>query len=317
MPLSDNMRGALTMTGAMTAFTINDSFMKSVGDALPLFQILFLRGIVATLFLVMLSAALGQLRGKVAARDWRLMAWRAVAEMVGAWSFVTALFNMPLADLSAILQSLPLTITLASALFLGEVVGWRRMAAILVGFAGVLLIVRPGGEGFTVYGGLALVCVAAVTVRDMVSRMMAPGVSSLLVATTSSFGVMVFAGVGSAFTTWAPVDGHAALMLTGSVVFLIGGYILSVSSVRHGDIAFVAPFRYSSLLVAIVLGVIVFDTFPDRWTLIGAAIVVATGLYTLYRERLRLRRAAELPALHASDKGSSETEHIADDHRKA
>lgn len=300
MPLSDNMRGALMMTGAMTAFTVNDAFMKTLGDSLPLFQILFLRGIAATLFLVGMTAASGHLTRPVAARDWRLMAWRAAAEMLGAWAFVTALFNMPFADLSAILQSLPLTITLASALFLGEVVGWRRMAAILVGFGGVMLIVRPGGEGFTIYTGLALVCVVAVTVRDMVSRMMAPAVPSLLVATTSAFGVMVFAGVGAAFTTWAPVSGEAVLTLTGSVVFLIGGYVLSVAAVRQGDLAFVAPFRFSSLLVAILLGAIVFGTFPDRWTLIGAAIVVATGLYTLNRERLRQRAAAKLPALGAS-----------------
>lgn len=289
--MSDNTRGALLMTGSMAAFTFNDAFMKALGEHLPLFQAIFLRGLGVTAFLIGLTFWMGQLRLTASRRDWALMSIRAVSEMGGAWFFITALFHMPFANLSAILQALPLAVTLAGALFLKESVGWRRMAAILIGFAGVMLIVRPGAEGFTIYALYGLATVACVTVRDIVSRMMSREVPSLLVASVSALGVTLFAATGSAFETWAPVDGPVLLKLLGAMVFVFGGYLFSVSAMRVGDLAFVAPFRYTSLLVALVVGALVFGTFPDLLTLIGAGIVVATGLFTLYRERVT-RRAA-------------------------
>lgn len=289
--LSDNSRGALLMTGSMAAFTLNDAFMKVLGEHLPLFQAIFLRGLGVTAFLIGLTLWMGQLRLTASRRDWALMSIRAVSEMGGAWFFITALFHMPFANLSAILQALPLAVTLAGALFLKESVGWRRMAAILIGFAGVMLIVRPGAEGFTIYALYGLATVVCVTVRDIVSRMMSRELPSLMVASVSALGVTLFAGAGAAFETWAPLTTPILLTLLGAVVFVFGGYLFSVSAMRVGDLAFVAPFRYTSLLVALVVGALVFGTFPDLLTLIGAGIVVATGLFTLYRERVT-RRAA-------------------------
>lgn len=289
--MSDNSRGALLMTGSMAAFTFNDAFMKALGEHLPLFQAIFLRGLGVTAFLIGLTLWMGQLRLSASRRDWWLMSIRAVSEMGGAWFFITALFHMPFANLSAILQALPLAVTLAGAVFLKESVGWRRMAAILIGFAGVMLIVRPGADGFTIYALYGLATVACVTVRDLVSRMMSRELPSLMVASVSALGVTLFAATGSAFETWAPVTGIVLLKLLGATVFVFGGYLFSVSAMRVGDLAFVAPFRYTSLLVALVVGALVFGTFPDLLTLIGAGIVVATGLFTLYRERVT-RRAA-------------------------
>lgn len=289
MVLSDNMRGALLMMGAMASFTINDAFMKAIGTQIPLFQTLLLRGIGTTAFLIWLTVWLGQMRLGASRRDWVLMIVRAISEMGGAWFFITALFHMPFANLSAILQSLPLTVTLAGALFLGEAVGWRRMVAILIGFIGVLLIVQPGNDGFTIYAVYGLATVACVTVRDIVSRMMSRDVPSLMVATVSACGVTLFAGVGALFVEWEPVTGLIAFHLAGAMVFVFGGYLCSVGAMRIGELGFVAPFRYTSLVVALVIGAVVFDTFPDRLTLIGAAIVVATGLFTLYRERVTRR----------------------------
>ena len=287
--LSDNTKGALLMSASMAAFTFNDAFMKLLGTDLPLFQAIFLRGLGTTLFLIALTLWLGQMRLAASRRDWGLMLVRAVSEMFGAFFFISALFHMPFANLSAILQALPLVVTLAGALFLGESVGWRRMAAILIGFAGVMLIVRPGPDGFTLDAIYGLATVLCVTVRDLVSRMMSPAVPSLMVASVSALGVTLFAGAGSAFETWAPVTLPVALKLAGAMVFVFGGYLFSVSAMRVGDLAFVAPFRYTSLIVALVVGALVFGTFPDALTLTGAAIVVATGLFTLYRERVTRR----------------------------
>lgn len=294
--LSDNAKGALLMTGSMASFTLNDAFMKSLGDHLPLFQAIFLRGIGTTLFLIALTIWMGQLRLAASRRDWTLMIVRAVSEMGGAWFFITALFHMPFANLSAILQALPLAVTLAGAVFLGESVGWRRMAAIVIGFAGVMLIVRPGADGFTIYALYGLATVGCVTVRDIVSRMMSRELPSLMVASVSALGVTLFAATGSAFESWAPVTLPVALKLAGAMVFVFGGYLFSVSAMRVGELSFVAPFRYTSLIVALIVGALVFGTFPDALTLTGAGIVVATGLFTLYRERMRRQTLAATAA---------------------
>jgi drug/metabolite transporter (DMT)-like permease len=287
MALSDNMRGALAMTLAMVAFTVNDAFMKLLGESLPLFQTIFLRGVGATLLLIVLTVLMGQWRLNLPRADWVRMIVRGLAEALGAWSFLFALFHMPIADLSAILQALPLTVALAGALFLGEAIGWRRLSAILIGFAGVMLIIRPGGEGFSVYSLSGLGCVAAVTVRDLVSRRLTAGTPTMMVAVTSAVIVTAFAGVASVTEDWRPLAFPDLLHLAGAIGFLMVGYASSIQAMRVGDIAFVAPFRYTSLIAALVLGVLFFDTFPDELTLLGATIVVATGLFTLYRESVR------------------------------
>src|SRR6056297_1584889 len=141
---SDNLRGGMLMTVSMAAFTANDTFIKAVSAELPLFQTLFLRGIATTLMMAALARALGMWRLDIPKRDRTRLLLRTATEIGAAYFFLTALFNMPLANATAILQALPLTITLAAALFLREPVGWRRLAAIVLGFAGVMLIVRPG-----------------------------------------------------------------------------------------------------------------------------------------------------------------------------
>lgn len=288
MGLSDNQRGALFMILSMTLFTLNDACMKTVGQHLPLFQALFLRGIGTSLCLLLIARHMGHLRFDIARRDWGLIALRTGAEAAAAWFFLTALFYMPMGNVSAILQSLPLTVTLASWM-LGEPVGWRRFLAIGIGFIGVLLIVQPGSAGFTHYSVYALLSVLCVTIRDLAARRMSRQVPSVLIALAAAFGVCLFAGAGSLFVEWQTIDLTTGLALGGAMLFVIGGYVFSVSAMRVGEIGFVAPFRYTSLVVALILGFLIFNEWPDGLTLTGAGIVVATGLFTLYRERRTLR----------------------------
>jgi drug/metabolite transporter (DMT)-like permease len=208
-----------------------------------------------------------------------------------AWFFFLALFNMPLANLIAILQALPLTITLMGAIFLGERVGWRRWSMILLGFAGVLLIVRPGTEGFDRYAVFALISVLFVAVRDLATRRMSASVPSLRVAFWSAFGVTIFGAIGSLTEDWVMPTAPQALSLVIAAVAILGGYLLVILAVRRGDLAVVTPYRYTGLLWALLLGWLVFGEWPDRLTMAGAALIVATGLYTFYREH-QLARAA-------------------------
>lgn len=288
--LSDNIRGALLMMGAMCAYTLNDAFMKSLADEIPLFQAIFVRGLGAIVFLVFMCKVLGQLRFTFPARDWGLVILRTVGEIGGTYFFLTALFNMPIANVSAILQVLPLSVALAAALFLREPLGWRRLSAIIVGFCGVLLIIQPGGADFSAYSIYALAAVACVTLRDIAVRRMSRNVPSVFVALVAAVGVTGLGGVGSLFVEWQSFTALSGMQLAGATGFLIFGYIASVSAMRFGDIAFVAPFRYTSLLVALVLGMLVFGEWPNALALVGGMIVVATGLFTLYREtKLRIR----------------------------
>lgn len=283
--LSDNARGALFMIGSMTTFTLNDACLKAMGAEIPLMQALFMRGVAVSLFLGFAVTLQGGLRLGYLAADRKRLGLRLVAEVAAAFLFLTALFNMPIANVTAILQALPLVMTLAAALFLGERVGWRRYLAIVVGLAGVLLIVRPGGEGFTVYSIYALLAVGAVVVRDLVTRGISRDVPTMTIAFVTAAGLTIFAGLVSLAGDWIALSVTAWWQLAGSVVSIFAAYTFSVATMRAGEVGFVAPFRYTSLIVALILGWVAFGEWPDALTLLGSAIVVATGLFTLWRER--------------------------------
>ncbi|MGX9352998.1 DMT family transporter [Shimia sp. W99] len=283
--MSDNLKGALLMMCSMAAFTLNDTCIKLLGPQVPLFQMLFLRGAASTLLIWGLARSLGPIRGRFPARDWGLVGLRTGAEIAAAYFFITALYHMPIANVTAILQVLPLTVTLCGALFLGETVGWRRMGAIIVGFLGMLLIVRPGPDGFDIYALYALAAVAAVTVRDLATRGMSRKVPSMTVTLAASLGVTLFSGVASLGVEWVTLDVEQLMLLGGAAFFILGGYLFSVLVMRTGDVSFTAPFRYTGLLWALVMGFVVFGDWPDALTLAGGAIVVGAGVFTLIRGR--------------------------------
>jgi len=290
-PKSENSRGAMLMMASMAAFTLNDACMKTLSGTLPLMQALLIRGILTVGLMLMLARILGQLQFRLPRRDWGMILIRTGAEIGAAYYFLTALFNMPIANVTAVLQALPLTVTLAGALFLGEAVGWRRMSAILVGFCGVLLIVRPGPEGFNTYSIYVLIAVAFVTLRDLSVRRLSRETPSLMAALLAAIGVTGFAGVMVLFDNepWAVMTPATLVTLGAAGVFVIAGYTFSVMVMRIGEISFVTPFRYSSLIWALLLGFFVFGDWPDNLTLLGSAIVVATGIFTFYRERITQR----------------------------
>lgn len=291
--LAENARGAAFMMASMAAFTVNDAFMKGLSDALPLNQALFLRGLMTIALMLPLARALGAGRLHFSAADRRLIRWRNVMEVGTAYFFLTAVFNMPLANASAIMQALPLTITLAGAVFLGQAVGWRRLSAILVGLCGVLLIVRPGFDGFNIYSVYVVIAVCLVTTRDILSRKLSAEVATIDVALMNAISVTLVFGALSLVTEWAPLDAGILLQLAASACFVIGGYTFAVAAMRVGEVAVIAPFRYTSLLWALVLGYAAFGDWPDPLTFVGAGIVVVTGIYTFYREHRLLRKRTD------------------------
>lgn len=281
----DNFRGAIYMMLSMAGFVLNDTLMKSLSADLPMFQAIFLRGLVATALIGALAWHRRALWYRPSGVTVRIISLRVVGEVGATICFITALFNMPIANATAILQVSPLAVTLGAALFLGEAVGWRRYSAIIVGFLGVMLIVRPGSDGFTVYSVYALAAVVFFVMRDLVTRRLPPEVPSLFVTVISSISVTLMAALIIAADSWQPVTLYQLGILTLAAVFVLIGYLFGIMTMRVGDIGFISPFRYTILIWAMILGFVVFGDVPDLLTLVGSAIVVLTGLYAFYRER--------------------------------
>lgn len=296
--LSPNIRAAVFMVVSMGGFTVNDAMMKLALADVPLCQALLVRGIVACTLIGVLLVAARPAGRRVQPRDRLRVGLRSAAELAGTFCFLAALVEIGLPRTSAIVQATPLAVTLGAAIFLGERVGWRRALAIAVGFLGVMLIIRPGTEGFTMGTLWALMAVVIIVARDLLTRRLDPATSSLPVTMAATVALTAAGGIGATMAAWQPMAELSVLLLAGSAVFLMLGYQTSILAMRTGEIAFAAPFRYTALVWALLLGWLVLDDVPEPPTLAGAAVVVATGLYSFWREqRLARQRALREAAL--------------------
>ncbi len=291
----ESMRGAVFMTLSMIGFSCNDAMFKLLAGKVPLFQGMFLRGLIICAVLGTLAAMRGELKTPISPRDRRLLGLRSIGELFAGICFLTAIFHTSLANTTAILQSIPLVMTLAAAFLLGEPVGWRRYLAIFVGLVGVLIIIRPGSEGFNSFSLLAVVAVAFVTLRDLTTRLASPNIPALLVSLITVSSVTACTGIFSLFIDWAPVGPREWMAICASATFLILGFHFGVHAMRVGEISVVAPFRYSILIWATLLGWGIYGETPDIWMVVGGALIVATGLYSFHRERLRARHPMTTP----------------------
>ncbi|WP_157982022.1 DMT family transporter [Oceanicella sp. SM1341] len=294
--LAQNMRGAGLMVSCTGIFTLHDALMKLVAAEIGLWESIFLRGCIASALLAAFTARLDRSRLALARADRRALAWRTVGEMGSTLMFLAALSHIPFANATAILQVAPLAMTLAAALLLRERVGWRRSLAIAVGFGGVMLIVRPGTEGFTAWSLSALGAVGFLVMRDFSTRALSPGVPSVLVAFVAATSLTLAGAAGLAVTGWTMPSATAALQVGLAGLLVTAGYILITMAMRAGDMSFIAPFRYTALVWALGLGVLLFGDFPAPLTFAGAGLVVATGIFTFLRERALGRRAERAAA---------------------
>ena len=280
------------MALSMLAFVLNDGLMKAVFDSMSIYQAIFLRGLITVPLLALLAWLKGALIVRIAPRNRLLVTLRVAAEVGATIGFLTALKHMPLANVTAILQVLPLTVTMAAALFLGEKVGWRRWLAIAIGLTGVMIIIRPGMEGFSVYSIWALVAVGCVTIREIATRKLSADLPSLPVALATAIAIGGLGAVMLPAVEWAPVSASALSLICGASLAIIGGYLFSVMTIRIGDIGFVAPFRYTAMVWALILGLLMFGEIPDMPMMTGTVIIILTGLYLLHRER-SVRRSVQ------------------------
>lgn len=287
---SENLRGIGAMLLAMAAFVVNDTLMKLAGGRLPIGEAIFIRATLTTGLGLILIVGSGMVSALAHAFSSRVM-WRAAADLDGTFTFLAALVHMPMADIFGLLQFVPLAVTAGAAVFMGAKVGWRRWTATCVGLLGVLLIVRPGGVAFEPYTILAILAVIFSAARDLLSRSVPGHVPPLVIVTTAAALVALTSPAFIAFEDWRqPSLSTFGILVVAAAALLAGQYWL-VAAMRTGEIAVVAPFRYSIMLWAILAGYLVWHERPDLPSWIGIAIVTAAGIYTFLREQ-RLARAA-------------------------
>ena len=278
MKLTDNVFGAIFMAVSMLSFIGNDALMKFLFQTISVEQGIFMRGLVSVPLLAVIAYFRKSLFIRIDWRNWRVILVRAFAELASTMLFLTALAHMPLANITAILQSLPLTVTMFAAVFFG--------------FIGVLIIIRPGSDGFNEYAVLALVAVGFITLRDAITRRLDRSVPSLFVAFVSAIPIFLFGGAMTVTTGWTPISWSMGMIVIVAAIAITCGYSFAVMAMRNGDISFVAPFRYTGMIWAILFGFLLFGNLPDQMTILGSCIVIGMGGYAFHRERVRQKASA-------------------------
>jgi drug/metabolite transporter (DMT)-like permease len=279
-------RGVIAMVAGMVVQASNDTVIKLAAVRLPASEIMALRGVMAVVLALCVALAMGEGRRlKMLANP--LVALRSGLEAMACLTYMTALAHLGLAEFTSIVQATPLIITALAVLLGWQTVGWKRWTAIGVGFFGVLLIAKPSTQGINIYAALTLLSACFMAVRDLVTSKIPSSAPSMVVTLGSTIAVtMVGAGAGAAQSgPWFMPNGLETAMLAGAAALVVACNMLIVMAFRLGDMTVVGPFRYSVILAALALGWIVWGDTPDALSLVGSALIVASGLYALKREK--------------------------------
>ena len=277
---------------AMALFITNDALVKHVSASMPAAQLIFIRGLFATGLLLIAAFFMGALRPAALAQGeaWHQLTQppvitRAALDALATMAYLTSLFHLPIGNASAINMASPMFIALYAAVAWREQVSMSRWLAIAGGFAGVLLIVQPAADAFNAWSLLCLIATLLHTARDLITRQIALSVPSILITLTTSIAVLLLTGPWSLLQGWVPVDNTQLALLATASVFLSSAYYLVIIGMRSGDLSLVAPFRYSGLIYALLVGWLVWGDVPDAWSWSGIVLMVASGLFMLRRQR--------------------------------
>lgn len=279
----ENLLGGSFMVGAMAAFAAEDALIKAASETLPTGQILIYFGLGGAL----LFAALAKIHGQPlfsAAVVSRPMLIRVIFEVAGRLFYVLALALIPLSSATVILQATPLVVVAGAAVVFGEGVGWRRWGAVLLGMIGVLVIVQPGTEAFSILSLLAILGMIGFAGRDLASRA-AP--RSLATSILGLYGFLAVFVSGAVFSLWQGepfvVPDHAAALYLAAVVPVgVGAYALLMRAMRTGDVSAVTPLRYTRLIFGIALGVALFGERLSTPMVVGSALIILSGLFIIW-----------------------------------
>lgn len=296
--MDNPFRGIALLIGATMFFSVSDSIAKLLGQSLPAIEITWIRYVVFVVMAALLVIPRGGNGNRMVVMVKRLRVrslWlqlaRGVSLVLSAVLFIEGLKFLPLADAASVGFVSPLLITALSVPMLGEVVGIRRWLAILVGLGGVLVIVQPGTGAFQPAALLVVASSTAWALASVLTRKMASTDDAATTLLYSAVVGLVLLTVLLPFDYVWP-DGWQVLLCLALGIIASTGQYLMVLAYRYAGASLMAPFSYVQLIWATALGWLVFNALPDRWTLLGAAIIVASGLYTVHRERVRARARA-------------------------
>lgn len=282
---NDSLRGSLFMVAAMAGFAVEDMFLKAAAKTLPLGEVLFLFGLFGLAGFVALTAARGE---PILHRAYlsRAILVRSGFEVTGRLFYALAFVLTPLTTATAILQATPLVVMGGAAVFLGEHIGWRRWAAVIVGLIGVMIILRPGTDGFDALSILAVIGMLGFAGRDLATR------AAPLQLSNSQLGICGFTMLTLAGVILAVFEGGASIpdlktagLIGAATLFGVFAYNALTAAMRTGEVGAVTPWRYTRLVFALILGVTIFGETPDQLTLLGAAIIIGSGTFALLRSR--------------------------------
>ncbi len=282
-------RGGILMSLSMFCFILNDTVTKLLSTKVGIGEFVFLRGLFATAMIFGLVALTGHFRRLHLALD-RVVVVRALFDLVATGLFIAALFHMPLPNVTAVMQAVPITATLMTMMVFKERVEAWQLGAIVVGLLGVLLIIKPGTNGFNPAVVLAAAAMVAVAIRDLVTRRIGSQIPSAVVTLTTAFLVMLGGAAWSAVEGLQPMAAQTAATLALAAAFLIAGQLLMVQAVRVAGIAATTPFRYTNVVWALVLGWAIFGFIPDTLAFIGIVLIAGSGLYTILEPTLKQRQ---------------------------
>ena len=282
---SDVPRGILLMTAGCALLTVNDSIMKSLTAGYPTGETIFVRGLFVAIPIALLVHRGGGLQ-TLRVTNLRGQLLRGALLAGSMFLFLTSLRFLPLADAVALTFAGPLILTAVAPWALGERVGWRRRCAVAVGFAGVLIMLAPGREGLRWAAFLPLGAALFETARDIVTRRLVATESSVSL-TACSLGFVTLCALATAGHGWRPMNAGDIGLLAMAGCCVSVAFVLITEAFRHAEASLVAPFRYSSVLWAMLIGVIAFGDWPSPSMLAGAGLVVGSGLYILHREARR------------------------------
>jgi drug/metabolite transporter (DMT)-like permease len=286
----NNLRAAFYVVIAMTMITTNDAIVKHITQVFNVGQIMFLRGaLICVIFALVMRLRRQPIFGPQSFHRWNLA--RGLFELGATLSFLTGLSLLPIAVASTLGFASPIFLALLAVLFLRENVGAGRWAIILVGFGGVMLITNPFSDSASWAVVFPLVCAFFVALRDLAIRYVPASIPSTQVAFTNAWIVTLGGGLFSILQGWGDAEWYWYLWFLALGGAIYCGYLLLIVGSRLGELSFIGPFKYVSILIAIVYGYLIWDDRPSLNMIAGALVIVVSGIILVSSEKRRARAA--------------------------
>ncbi len=282
MPSATGKALGFLMFGVAAGLSL-DLCAKALLETYSLNQFVLLRSLIGLIMFLVLAPRFGGL-GSLRTRRWQWHVFRTLLAAGSMFGFFYGLARMPLVNALTLAFTAPLMVTALSVPLLGEQVGWRRWSAVVTGFGGVLLIVRPGVEGFTVASFAVLFAGFCYALLAITARKLADTESSYSLSVYVIAGPLLAATLAGASEPWLAPDALGWLLFIAAGACSVCAWIGIVGAYRRAPPAMLAPFEYTAIVGGTIAGFLIWDERPDAWVIAGALVITASGIFVAYRE---------------------------------